>query len=634
MAKRSGTAASWKAALKKRREARKQWERDRLQRASQGDWHCFRALKPRRQEGWDVEFAGAQEGDPHQAVHTHLSTVYKGQEIPDYTTWTGDITPFTGSELRTGVAQLKRGKAVGSDLTSTELLLGVMEVPGGEEHLLSWYNDILRTQRIPSKWNEPVLVMLPKIRAPLRAKDLRPIAVGSAVSKLFSRLLLNRALPQVAPYTYAQCSGPGRQTADFIYTAIRLFELSREWGCPLVIFKLDFEKAFDSLNRMSLIACLERKLGPSAELNCWKGLLRGTTGLLQTPWGSSRVAMTRGIKQGAVESPTFFAHVAELALATVIESGGWRHMPPLFPDLPPEEMMYMDDGMIWNGLISVVQVRAQQMSVEFAKYGLHLNPAKCQLYASPKVPGEHAILVDGVKVVASSQLEVMGLTLRVGMSIYELISPAISRARAKFWELRHIFRAKGNMKERARVLQRVVGATALWFICAVPPDKAGMTAMNAAQLQLMIWLLRFAKAPHEGWDQFRQRAFRGARAALHAAGLERWSTLWLRRYWRYAGHRVRSSLSPVPPISCEFEHFRTLPWWQWQQTRTKPWGVRHAGHHYARLTVLEKNFDLVAGAPWRNLAHDRVAWKAREEAWVHHMDVPWSSGRQLTINDL
>ena len=272
--------------------------------------------------------------------------------------------------------------------------------------------------------------------------------------------------------------------------------------------------------------------------------------------------MARGIKQGAVESPAFFAYVAELALANVVETCNWRAMTPLYPDLPQEEMLFMDDGMLWNSQLSTVQMRAQQLSVEFSRFGLRLNPAKCQLYASPKVAGEHAISVDGFKIHAHTQLEVMGLTLRVGMSVYELLAPAKSRARTKFWELRHIFRAKGNMKDRARVLQRVVGATALWFICAVPPDKAGMTAMNATQLQLMIWLLRFAKASSETWEQFRQRAFRGARAALHAAGVERWSTLWLRRYWRYAGHRVRTSLSLVPPISCEFEHFRTLPWWR------------------------------------------------------------------------
>ncbi|CAE7349524.1 unnamed protein product [Symbiodinium sp. CCMP2592] len=618
-AKRSGSAVQWKRALKLRRESRRQWEWNRLVRASEGEWHSFRALKPRRHAGWDIGFAEAQTGDPHQAVHAHLSEVYKGPPAPaPAEAWRGEVRAFSMEELKLGVQQMKRGKAVGADLTSTELILGIMEVQGGAEHLLEWYNRILVTGVIPQKWNEPVLVMLPKIQMPKKAKDLRPIAMGSSVSKLFSRLLLNRALPAISPQTYAQCSGPGRQTSDFLYTIMRLFDLTREWGNTLAVFKLDLEKAFDSLDRSVLLDKLEAKLGQ---------------GLLQTPWGCSRIEMNRGIKQGAVESPTFFAYVAELALVEALELHGWRNLTPLFPDLPPEEMQYMDDGMLWNGNLRTVEARAQQLSVSFARYGLRMNPAKCQLYVTPNMPGEHCILLNGIKVTASPQLEVMGISMRVGMSTYELVAPASTRARAKFWELKHIFRAKGYMKHRATVLQRVVGATALWFICCVPPDKATMTALNATQLQLMIWLLRFAKTRHESWEDFRKRAFRGARSALHAAGLERWSTLWLRRYWQYAGHRVRASLSPVPPISSEFEHFRTHPWWLHQQTRPRGLQVRHKGHHYARLTVLEKNMDAVAGHPWRVLAHNRGAWKGRENAWVAHMDVPWSSGRQLAIGD-
>ena len=305
-AKITGTSASWKAALKSRREARKQWEWDRLIRASQGEWHSFKALRPRRQEGWDVGFAEAQSIDPHRAVHQHLAEVYSGTEVGEAEPWTGDVRAFDVDELRVAMSQLKRGKAVGADLTSTELLQGLVQVEGGESHLLEWFNRILATQRVPSQWNEPVMVMLPKIRAPKAARDLRPIAMGSAVSKLFSRLLLNRALPLLMPQTYAQCAGKGRQTADFLFTVIRLFDLAREWGTSLVIFKLDLEKAFDSLDRGKLLQKLAHKLGPGPELNCWRSLLRGTTGILQTPWGSSRLPMTQGIKQGGIESPVFF----------------------------------------------------------------------------------------------------------------------------------------------------------------------------------------------------------------------------------------------------------------------------------------------------------------------------------------
>ncbi|CAE7637766.1 NLRC3 [Symbiodinium microadriaticum] len=410
-AKLSGTAAKWKQALKMRKQARRLWEQERLVRASQGDWQSFKALKPRKQVGWDLGFAEAQQGEPHQVVHDHLAAVYQGEEITGVTSpWEGDVVTFTLEELTVGVSQLKRGKAVGVDKTSTELVQGLMEVPGG------------------------------------------------------------------------------RQTSDYLYSIIRLFELSREWGKPLVVFKLDLEKAFDTLDRGSLMQRLEERLGPGAELNCWRELLRGTVGHLQTPWGATRLPMTRGIKQGAVESPTLFAWIAELAMSEAISKYGWHNTDRLFEGLQSEEMLYKDDGMVWGDSPHTVQGRVAQLASELSRYGLRLNPKKCQLYASPKVEGERAILVEGVRVEAADTLEVMGLVLRVGMSIYELASPLASRARAKFWELKHIFRAQGgSMKQRARVMQKVVGGTALWCVCCLPPDAATMTMLNSVQLQLMVW---------------------------------------------------------------------------------------------------------------------------------------------------
>ncbi|CAE7263415.1 unnamed protein product [Symbiodinium sp. CCMP2456] len=626
-AKLAGQAVLWKRALKMRREARKEWEHQRLVRASEGDWHSFKALKPKRQEGWDITFAEAQTKDPHQVVHDHLSQVYSGPEQhPVDSPWQGDIILFTREELRAGVAQLKKGKAVGVDKSSTELVLGLMELPGGEEHLLAWYNDILSSQHIPPQWNQPVLVMLPKIRAPQTAKDLRPIAMGSTVCKLFCRLLLNRALPHIRPQTCTQTSGPGRQTGDYIFTIIRILELTREWGNPLVVFKLDLSKAFDCLDRGALLCQLENRLGPGAEMNCWRGLLASTTGLLQTPWGASSVKMHTGIKQGAIESPCFFAHIAEVILAESIEKYGWRFVPSLFPQLLPEEMMYMDDGLMWSGEMRVMQNRVDQLSVELAKFGLRLNPAKCQLYVSHRVTGKQSLSLNGVEVKASENLEVMGIQMRVGIPIYELVAPMASRARSKFWECKHIFRARGHMKSRVRVMERVVGATALWAVACVPPDRAAMSLLNSVQLQLMIWLLRLAKRVDESWAEFRQRAFRGARAALHSSGVERWSTTWLRRYWGFAGHRARGSLHQHPPISTELENYRTRPWWLHEQSKKD--GATHV-QRYPRLN----NLDAVAGTPWRNLAYDRQGWKNREEAWVKHMDLPWSSGRQFSITE-
>ena len=77
-AKLSKTAAAWTRALNMRKQARKSWEAERLRRASEGDWRALRSCRPKKSAGWDVLFAQEQQGDPHLAVHKHLSSVYRG----------------------------------------------------------------------------------------------------------------------------------------------------------------------------------------------------------------------------------------------------------------------------------------------------------------------------------------------------------------------------------------------------------------------------------------------------------------------------------------------------------------------------------------------------------------------------
>ncbi|CAE7715728.1 Pol, partial [Symbiodinium sp. CCMP2592] len=623
-AKRRGTAVLWKEALKLRRQARLVWEKDRLRRASQGDWGSFKALKPCKQAGWDVAFAEVQTGDPHASVHQHLADVYAGPALQPEPPWKGEIKAFTTEELRVGLSQMKRGKAVGLDSTSTELLYGVMEAPGGEGHLLEYYNRILATQSIPQVWNDPSLIVLPKTHAPTVPRELRPIAMSSAVGKLFSRLLLNRALPSIRPSTYAQCAGVHRQTSDYLYTAFRTFELCREWGHPLAILKLDLEKAFDRLDRGALLEQLERRIGQGAELQCWKGLLSTTRGHLQTPWGDSVVEMNRGIKQGSVESPALFGHVTEVCLALAVDSDIWKAHPRVLEGMDAEEMLFVDDGLLWCRSCKGIEDRVQALVVELSKFGLKLNPAKCQLYVKNVEDGS-SVRVQGTRVEAAAYMEVMGIKMYVGISIYELVAPLVARARSKFWELKHIFRCRSGMKARVKVMERVVGSTALWCLASFMPDAAAMSLLNSTQLQLMVWLLRFAKRADEPWDAYRQRAFRGARAALHSTGVERWSTTWLRRYWSFAGHRVRGMLAPSPVISSLYEDFRTGPWWD-KEKRRKKGGFKHH-QHYPRLSNMEKAMDKVTGGPWREKAHDRKQWKFLENQWA--LSCEGDSGRLM-----
>ncbi|CAE7809883.1 RTase [Symbiodinium sp. CCMP2592] len=628
-AKTSRSPAAWKTALRLRREARRSWESARIRRATEGDWQAFRDETRVQATGWDLVYADAQACDPHQSVHQHLTEVYSGDDLPPLPPFVGPVQAFSIEELTKAVSQIRKGKSVGVDLTSRELLDGILQTTGGPEHLLEFMNRTLCTQTVPRDWNRPLVIMLAKTDSPTAPSDLRPIAVGSSAAKLFSRLLVNRIAPKLAPRTHSQCASSGRQTCDVVCSLWKLCELEREWKAGLGVVKVDVRKAFDSVNRAALLAALRARLGDTAEYRCFHALLVDVEAVLQTCWGSSLLAMKSGIKQGSIESPILFSFLMEVALEQARVKSSWDQGSHLFHDMLEEDLLYMDDGYLWGPDCRTLGVRLGQLAEVLQGFGLTLNIAKCVLYCSPYCPGPHKLRLHRVTLEASDHLPVMGLKMRVGMSMSELIQPLLSRARSKFWGLKHLFRSKTQAKGRVQLMHRVISNTALWCIAALPPDRPALALVNSFQALLLTWLLRLGKRADEDWPAFRKRAVRSARYSLHVAGCPRWSTCWLTRWWTFAGHRVRASQQQFPPISTILEMFRDRQWWQ----KAKDAGLSHPERFFARLHSLDKAMDTVCGGPWRVYALDRAAWQAKLSTWIQQRDLPWATERVIPMCD-
>ena len=499
-ARRDPSAGAWTRARNFRKKARRAWEEERLKRATECNWDSVRSLRERPFQGWDAQFAEAQgESDPHEVIHRHLESIYTtGNVIPPLPAWPGEIEAFTMAELEQALAGGKRGKSVGIDGTSHELLLGVASLPGGKTQLLEFYNRIFVGANPPEDWGMAIMTLIPKEAVPVDPKSLRPICLGSATSKVYSRLLLQRTLPSLRHRAPAQCAGPERQTADYVYTVGKLMDLESCWCSGLVAAKIDLRKAFDMTHRPALLDLLWRRLGDGPVYRNWHALLSETSALLVTEWGSSFLQLDRGIRQGAVESPALFSALAEDCLLTCQARFRWARAPKAFPELL-EEILFMDDGVLWARNAKGLEIKLEQWARVLLEYGLELNPAKCKVYYSPYATSTAQIKVNGVVIPRVEVLEIMGIPFRVGASSSSLIAPLITRARNKFWSLKHLFRAKTSLPGRLKLMERILGGTALWPVCAIMPDSHALGLLNATQLQLVIWMLRLAKRPTEQW---------------------------------------------------------------------------------------------------------------------------------------
>ena len=123
------TAEAWKRAFKARQEDRKQWEEERLTRATQGDWKALKATR-HRQSAWEAGFAEACEGEPRAAIHQHLASIYEGRDLGPWNPSNEvvqKVADFSLSEMQAAVAKGKLGKAVGPDGIPHELLVQVAQ---------------------------------------------------------------------------------------------------------------------------------------------------------------------------------------------------------------------------------------------------------------------------------------------------------------------------------------------------------------------------------------------------------------------------------------------------------------------------------------------------------------------------
>ncbi|CAE7209669.1 unnamed protein product, partial [Symbiodinium sp. KB8] len=260
------------------------------------------------------------------------------------------------------------------------------------------------------------------------------------------------------------------------------------------------------------------RMGMCAEYRCWYKLLQRTDALLQTGWDSSVLQMQGGIKQGAVESPAFFSFLAECCLHETATRYKWTEQPNTFEGLELDSVLYMDDGVQWCKGVQGLEQRIAQWATVLQEYGLMINPKKCQLYCSPFHRGARHIRIQGVEVRAADELHVLGLTFKVGITPSEMLAPLITKTKSKFWGgLRHMLRAKTPLKGRMQMMERILGGTVLWPLAALPMDSSSLGLINNLQLQITIWIMKVCKRSGESW----------------------WSTLWLERWWSYAGHRTR-----------------------------------------------------------------------------------------------
>ena len=166
----------------------------------------------------------------------------------DRSNWNGLLAPVTPEEIRLTVFGIDNDKAPGPDGFSSLFFKKAWGIVGTD--FCAAVQDFFSSGRLLKQVNHSIIALVPKITNASCPTDFRPISCCNVVYKVIAKILSSRLahalLSLISPMQSAFLGG--RKMVDNIHLLQELLRLySRKRASPRCMIKVDFKKAFDSL---------------------------------------------------------------------------------------------------------------------------------------------------------------------------------------------------------------------------------------------------------------------------------------------------------------------------------------------------------------------------------------------------
>lgn len=234
--------------------------------------------------------------------------------------------PFSREEVIFSLRKIKNGKTPGPDGILGEFL----KAPCDEivDFFVSFLNGLFDKGIFPDSWCESVTVPLFKKGDVSDTNNYRGISLSNIGSKVYGIIINNRLQEYVEQnnITGEHQAGfkRGYSTIDQMFTLLALIQKQFSFNRKLYVAFIDFEKAFDSINRNLLWPILCKNGIQGKLFKCIRSMYdvvktRIRCGNTLTDY----ISCTRGVKQGDICSPVLFSLFINELATEIINKG--RH---------------------------------------------------------------------------------------------------------------------------------------------------------------------------------------------------------------------------------------------------------------------------------------------------------------------
>jgi hypothetical protein len=245
-----------------------------------------------------------------------------------------------------------------------------------------FYDENLNLESI----NTAHITLIPKNSDPQDMNDYRPISLVSLPLKFITKIMANRIQKVIIPTLHQNQYGfiKGKNIQDCLAWTFEYLHICHISKKPIIILKIDFEKAFDKVEYNAILAMLQAKGFGSKWISLIKSILysASTFVLLNgVPW--KKILCKRRVRQGDPLSPLVFVNTSKLLQAIINEAWASGILSlPIDDDFGQKFpiIQYADDTlMIMPADLHQIMALKEILFTFSASTGLHVNYHKTTL---------------------------------------------------------------------------------------------------------------------------------------------------------------------------------------------------------------------------------------------------------------
>lgn len=343
-------------------------------------------------------------------------------------------------EIKKAILLLKNGKAAGPDSIPAEALKADPDAMA--ETLYPLFGKIWEEEEIPTDWKESYIIKLPKKGDLSKCSNYRGITLLSVPGKVFNRVILERMKDAVDPHLRDQQAGfrKNRSCADQIATLRVIVEQSLEWNSPLYVNFVDYEKAFDSVDRETLWRLLRHYGVPTKLVSIIKNSYDGMQCRVIHEGQFTRQFQVRsGVRQGCLLSPFLFL----LAIDWIMKSSTKQRRNgiqwTLWKQL--DDLDFADDLALLSHNQQQMQDKTTVLADTSTQVGLHIHKGKTKVMKINTAATE-PVTLDGQALEEVDSFTYLGSIIDNQGGTDADVKARIGKARVAFIQLKNIWSSK------------------------------------------------------------------------------------------------------------------------------------------------------------------------------------------------